>query len=101
MGEEGHDLFHPYVPIPKRSKNHMVKVAVSPLTANNSSSIFYVMLLSVLRLQKLHGMNHAWASGSFPTSEVHLLPLPLLSFSNESLCLLRKISVGKISRTQL
>lgn len=90
MGEEGHDLSRPYVPISKRSKNHNAKVAVSPLTASNSSSIFYVMLLSVLRHQKLHGMNHTWASSSFPTSEVDLLPLLWLSFPNESLCLLRK-----------
>lgn len=46
------------------------------------------MLLSVLRNQKLHGINHTWASSSLLTSEVCLLPLLLLSFSNESLCLL-------------
>lgn len=95
MREEGHDLSHPYVPISKRSKNHNVKVTVSLLTASNSSSIFYVMLLSVLRHQKLHGINHTWVSSSFPTSEVPLLLLLLVSFSNESLCLLRKAFQAK------
>lgn len=97
MAEEGHDLSHTYVLISKRSKNHNVKVAVSPLTASNSSSIFYVMLLSALRHQKLHGMNLTWPSSSFPTSEGDLLPLLFLSFPNESLCLLRKDLWAKYS----
>lgn len=56
VGDEKHDLSHPYVPISNRSKNHNINVPVSTLTASGSSSASYVMLLSVLRHQKLQAL---------------------------------------------
>lgn len=44
MGEEEPDLSLPYVPISNRSKDHNVKVPVSPLTVSRSCSVSYVML---------------------------------------------------------
>lgn len=85
VGEEKHDLSHPYVLISNRSKNHNINVPVSTLTASRSSSASYVMLLSVLRHQKLQTISDTCISRSFLTSKVHLLPPLLLSSANESM----------------